>query len=113
MEGLPRRGEVIFLRFPYTDLSGYKNRPAIVLATLGKDDVLVCQITSQPYADPLGLPLDAEAFEKGGLPKRSYARPAKLFTTHQSVISRKVGRLQPATVSKVIDAIVKLLKEYQ
>ena len=41
------KGEVVVIPFPFSDLSGSKKRPALVLADLEGDDILLCQITSQ------------------------------------------------------------------
>ncbi len=45
--------QVILLPFPYSDLSQQKIRPALILADAGRGDWLLCQITSNPYADSL------------------------------------------------------------
>jgi len=39
------KGEVVVLNFPFSDLSGAKRRPALVLADLDGDDIILCQIT--------------------------------------------------------------------
>jgi len=41
------KGDVVVMPFPYSDLSATKKRPALVIAVLDGDDVILCQITSQ------------------------------------------------------------------
>jgi len=41
------KGDVVVMPFPYSDLSATKKRPALVIAALDGDDVILCQITSQ------------------------------------------------------------------
>ena len=53
----PAVGSVVLVRFPFSDLSEAKLRPALVLADSGRNDWILCQITSNPYADPLLLSL--------------------------------------------------------
>jgi len=53
------KGDVVVIPFPFTDLSGNKKRPALVLAVLPGDDLIVCQITSKSKSDPLVLSLEA------------------------------------------------------
>ena len=45
----PSARAVVLVRFPFSDLSGSKLRPALVLAATGRGDVLLCQITSNPW----------------------------------------------------------------
>ena len=39
------KGDVVVAPFPFSDLSATKKRPALVVATLTGDDVILCQIT--------------------------------------------------------------------
>ena len=41
------------LKFPFSDLSQTKRRPALVIVSLKGDDVILCQITSQARTDVL------------------------------------------------------------
>ncbi len=45
--GKPLVGEVVVLPFPQTNLQAGKRRPALVVANLMGDDLILCQITSQ------------------------------------------------------------------
>ena len=53
--GIPSAGTVVLVRFPFSDLSNSKLRPAVVLADAGRNDLVLCQITSQPYTDPIAV----------------------------------------------------------
>lgn len=57
--------QIILLPFPYSDLSAQKLRPALILADAGRGDWLLCQITSNPYADPAAVELKQDAFSQG------------------------------------------------
>ena len=78
--GVPAIGAVVLVRFPFSDLSQSKLRPAVVLANAGRGDQILCQVTSKPYGDPGAIELDDTAFASGSLRVTSYARPGKLFT---------------------------------
>jgi hypothetical protein len=41
----PRAGGVVLIPFPFSDLSGSKLRPALVLADVSAGDWVLCQIT--------------------------------------------------------------------
>jgi mRNA interferase MazF len=102
--------QVVLLPFPFSDLSEQKLRPALVLADAGRDDWVLCQITSKSYADSRAVELLDSAFVQGGLQLTSYARPAKLFTAHASLIRSVAGELHDAAHQHVLEAVVSLLR---
>ena len=108
--GLLAAGQVVVLPFPYSDLSNQKLRPALLLAKAGHEDWIACQITSNPFADPLAIELTATSFAIGCLRHTSYARPAKLFTAHESLFAAQLGILTPAVLSAVREAVVSALR---
>jgi mRNA interferase MazF len=105
------RRQVVLLPFPFSDLSASKLRPALVLADAGRNDWLLCQITSQPFADVRAVMLVDGDFAEGGLRLTSYARPAKLFTANVSLVSSVAGQLNEAAHGRVCDALVRLLRD--
>ena len=82
----PAAGKVVLVPFPFSDLSQSKLRPAIVLADAGRQDWILCQVTSKPYGDTRAILLNDSGFESGSLRVESYMRPGKLFTAHQTLI---------------------------
>ena len=106
-------GAVVLDPFPYSDLSQSKLRPALVLAAIGRGDLVLCQITSNPYADPLAVELSQVAFSAGSLHRTSYARPGKLFTASETIIVGGAGTLEPAILDRVIEQIIRLLRRPQ
>jgi len=58
-------GAVILVPFPFSDLSQAKLRPAVVLAEAGKNDWILCQITSNPYGDAKAITLLNSSFQNG------------------------------------------------
>ncbi|MGH7962761.1 MAG: MazF family transcriptional regulator [Candidatus Binatia bacterium] len=77
---------VVSVRFPFSDLSRTKLRPAVVLADVGRDDWILCQVTSKPYGDARAIALTGESFATGSLRMTSYARPEKLFTANRDLV---------------------------
>jgi mRNA interferase MazF len=102
-------GAIVLVRFPFSDLSQSKLRPAIVLADAGRDDWILCQVTSNPYADTRAIMLSDESFRQGGLQRTSYARPAKLFTANHELMMAEVGVLTVEALRQVINAVVEVL----
>jgi len=106
----PPAGAVVLVRFPFSDLSQTKLRPAVVLAGAGRGDWVLCQVTSKPYGDTSAIKLDDAAFATGSLRVTSYARPGKLFTANRDLIVAQVATLKPARLTQIVDAVVNLLR---
>ena len=106
----PAAGKVVLIPFPFSDLSQSKLRPAVVLADAGREDWVLCQVTSKPYGDSRSILLNDGGFEEGSLRVESYVRPGRLFTANQSLIVSEVGHLKEAAFLQIIDAIVSILK---
>lgn len=103
-------GAVVMVPFPFSDLSQTKLRPAVVLAGAGRNDWVLCQITSNPYADTRAVLLDHDSFSSGSLQVTSYARPGKLFTASSSLISSQIGILKADAFDRVLEAVIALLQ---
>jgi mRNA interferase MazF len=103
-------GLVVLVRFPFSDLSSSKLRPAVVLAHSGGVDWILCQVTSSPYGDSRAIALEADSFATGGLVRDSFARPGKLFTASQSIIVRQPGSLTALAHLAVMDGVIQLLR---
>jgi mRNA interferase MazF len=107
---IPTVGSVVLVPFPFSDLSDAKLRPALVLANAGKGDWILCQLTSNAYADASAIELQNTDFTTGALRVTSYARPGKLFTADQRMMVSLVGELRQEVYENVIDAVIELLR---
>ena len=84
-------GSIVLTRFPFTDLSGDKRRPALVVSRDNdrRSDLVVCFITSVPRS---GADMAAIAATPGtGLKVPSVVRFDKLATLDRAVITGKLG----------------------
>jgi mRNA interferase MazF len=99
-------GDVVVVPFPFSDLSESKRRPALVLAVLAGNDLILCQITSQNVRDSYSVEISDLDFVSGGLSKTSNIRPNRLFTADRSIVMYKAGEL---SVEKLQLAIKKLI----
>lgn len=104
------KGDVVVVPFPFSDLSQAKRRPALVMANLRGDDLILCQITSQAVKDSYAVAIADADFAEGGLKQPSHIRPNRLFTADSQIVLYRVGRLAPAALDQVIDRIVEILR---
>lgn len=85
------KGDVVVAPFPFSDLSTTKRRPALVVATLTGDDIILCQITSQAATDRYAIPLVDDDFANGSLRHPSSIRPNRLFTADAAIVLYRAG----------------------
>ena len=107
----PGPASVVVVAFPFTDLSGAKLRPAVVLAGAGRDDWILCQITSNPHSDSNAVRLTDESFSQGSLHAVSFARPTKLFTAHASLMNVRVAILKNKVFREILSATIDALQK--
>ena len=108
--GLPSAGAIVVVPFPFSDLSQTKLRPAVVLVQAGRRGFVLCQVTSNPYADLNAVQIAAEDLLAGSLRVTSYARPGKLFTASWDVITDEIGTLRRPAFDRVLRAVLGLLE---
>jgi len=109
--GVFAAGQVALLSFPFSDLSRNKLRPAVLLANAGREDWIVCQITSNPLGDNRSFPLNPSDFESGSLQHTSYVRPGKVFTAHESLIAGIIGTLKPEMFTTVRNSVIAVIEQ--
>ncbi len=105
------KGDVVVVPFPFSDLTQAKRRPALVLADLEGDDLILCQLTSQRLRDQYAIQLDDADFETGGLRQVSNIRPNRIFTADSHMIFYRVGHLEAGRVKQVVDKVVEILRQ--
>jgi mRNA interferase MazF len=105
----PVKGQVVVVPFPFSDLTNSKRRPALVVANLPGDDLVLCQITSQDRGDRDALPLVDADFASGGLRRASYVRPGRLFTADRTLVLGAAGTLKPEVMGRVTARLVEIL----
>ena len=108
MEGFVK-GDVVVVPFPFSDLTDAKRRPALVVADLEDNDVILCQITSQSIRDRYAVPLREEDFEVGSLKKSSHIRPNRIFTADKDIVLYRIGNIDSEKMEEVIEKIVEIV----
>lgn len=101
---------MVVVTFPFSDLSASKQRPALVLASVSRGDLILCQITSRAVTGPLAVSLNPGDFASGSLPRQSNIRPERLFTAHESIVRATVGIVAESKLDQVIDAVIRVLR---
>lgn len=100
------KGDIVLITFPFTDLSGSKLRPAVVLAQKNLD-FTVCFITTQiQWQEQSDVILNPNS--TNGLKATSLIRISKIATLDKSLSKGLLGRLNQNELSE-LNSKLKLL----
>jgi mRNA interferase MazF len=105
----PVAGEIVVIPFPRPDPGGAKRRPALVIADLPGEDLILCQITSRAHSDAFAVPLTSSDCERGQVAQPCFIRPQRLFTVEQHVILNSVGKVTTEKFDEVFKRLRGLL----
>ncbi len=93
------KGDIVLITFPFTDLSGAKLRPALVLANT-EIDLTVCFITTQfQWKEPTDISLTPSQIN--GLKVESLVRTSKIATLDRSLAKGLLGKLTQIQISEL------------
>jgi mRNA interferase MazF len=104
--------DVVLVPFPFTDQSGTKKRPAVVVSSshynTHRRDVGIMAITSQ-VRTPLGFgETMVSQWQTAGLAKASVLKP--VFTTiEQGLVLRLMGQLSTADANKLRELLERVI----
>ena len=94
-----KKGDIVLIPFPFTDLSGTKLRPALVLA-VSSLDITVAFITTQTgWKESTDVEIEPDV--NTGIKKPSLVRPSKLATIDKTFAVGKIGTLRNDQMDRV------------
>jgi mRNA interferase MazF len=101
-----KQGDIVLVPFPFTDLSGEKVRPALILSKKEfGDDVTVCFISSiipkKISVSEFFVKDTDKSFKNTGLKTSSIIKVNKMATLEKKVILGELGSLDIADISKI------------
>ena len=92
-----RRGDIVLVSFPFTDLTFAKRRPALVVSpdvfNELNEDLILLAITSQLNPSQYSISVLPGDCEEGMLPKESMVKLTKVFTLSSALVMKRLCRL--------------------
>lgn len=103
------RGSVVLVRYPFSDLSSFKVRPAVIVTSnelLDKIEDVLClfissSIPSQLLRTDFVLEKTDPFFQETGLKFRSVFRTHKLALLHKSLVLRVMGEMSENLMQEI------------
>ena len=93
------KGDIVLIPFPFTDLTGSKLRPAVILID-GQLDLTICFITSQiKWSEPTDIHIQPSPLN--GIKKASLVRLSKIATVDRQLAVGKIGALDALQVTEL------------
>ena len=103
---------ILVVPFPFTDLSGLKQRPVLVLSSNEYNrktkDIVTCGITSNLKDAAYSVLITNDDLKEGRIPARSRIKVDKLFTLEQGIVRKKVAKVSENVFEMVKDKLFKL-----
>ncbi len=110
---LYEQGEIVLVPFPFSDLSGTKKRPVLILSkekyNQNTIDIITCGITSNLKNTPSSVCITEESLCEGRIGKESRIKVDKLFTIEQTMVLKSLGKINPATLAQVKKEFVEIM----
>ncbi len=111
-------GDIVLVSFPFTDLTGQKVRPAVIISREAvhkkEDDYTLLFISSviphpiEPYE--VLFRKNHPDFKESGLKKDSLFKAHKIVTVQKKLLKRRLGRLGPEIEKELQEALKKALR---
>lgn len=102
-----KRGDIVLVPFPFTDLSSSKRRPALVVSpdwfNSSNQDLVLVAITSQIGDDPRSVMLDEADFVGGNC--RPMVKWAKVLTIHSALIGKRLCAITESRLEQILKTI--------
>jgi len=98
-----KRGEIVLIPVPFSDLSSVKRRPVLIISNMTHNstnsDMIVVAITSNLQQN--GIFIDTKDLLSGVLPKKSLVRCDKIYTLEQRIVIKQLGIVSESILNNV------------
>lgn len=102
--------EIVLILFPYTDLTGNKLRPALIISNSNlnnSEDRLCVLVTTNKSSDSLKINEEDQLENK--LPFESFIKPHRIFTINKKLIVKSLCIISNSFHERIIKEINKII----
>ena len=100
-----KQGDILIVPFPFSNLSGLRQRPVLVIShdkyNENCEDIITCGITSNLKDIQYSVLFTGDDLSEGSIPTKSRVKVDKLFTLEKSIIKKKIARLNNECMVRV------------
>ncbi|MEK6822888.1 MAG: type II toxin-antitoxin system PemK/MazF family toxin [Nanoarchaeota archaeon] len=110
---LVKQRDIILVPFPFSDQSGHKIRPALVLSNdvfNGGRDVITCGITGNVKPSQYSIIIDQKNIDTGTLHDRSAIKVESVAKIDRTLIIKQIARIDTDTFSRAVHILQEIVK---
>lgn len=104
-----RRGDIVLVSFPFTDLTFAKQPPSLVVSpnifNELNEDLIPLAVTSQLSSYPDSIPVSPSDCDEGALPKELIVKLTKVFTLSSTLVLKKLCRLGDRRLNIILEGL--------
>ena len=101
-----QQGDLLLVPFPFSDQSGRKVRPVIVLSNnqfnLNSEDVIVVGVTSNLSKDKYTANLGNGDLEEGRLMTKCIIKVENILKLDKDLIIKKIGKIKKEKIKEIV-----------
>lgn len=101
-------GEIVVIPFPFSDLTGAKKRPAMVLADINEKQEIICMMLTSIQTGSK-YEYNISCWEDAGLLKPTCAKIHRVFTISYHIVHKKIGKLDQEEYEAILKKVFNLL----
>ncbi len=109
-----KQRDLVLISYPFSDFSGEKVRPAIVISNdrnnKSAEDVIVVPLTTNIRIKDYSFLLKQEDLESGKLIKDSRVKVDKIFSVKKDLIRMIIGRVKKEILDKISENLMDILR---
>lgn len=100
--------EIVYIKFPFTDLTNYKLRPALIVSNKTynkKDNLIFLWIFSNEWIKEFSYIVNQEDLLEWKILKQSFFRFQNIFSLDKSLIERKIWKIKKDKLENIISKL--------
>jgi len=110
-----RQRDILLIPFPFSDQSGRKVRPVIVISNNEfnehSGDIIVVGVTSNIIKDKYTISFTNKEIEEGKLITQCCIKTENILKIDKELIIKKIGKIKKDTLRKIVNKIIEILKD--
>jgi mRNA interferase MazF len=101
-----KAGDIVLVKFPFTNQVDYKIRPALIMRDQDDIDVTILPISTTLNIKPYDIVIKKDHYKKNPLPVESVIRIGKICTIESTLVVKKFDALKKEFFEKVQTALI-------